>query len=366
MTWIFYIGLGLAAVILLTDLTLIVNWVFNANTYKSCQGAYPQVSVLVAARNEAHNIEACLQQLLSVDYPADKLEILVGNDNSVDHTLQKAILVAEKDDRVRVFDIRSNLGLARGKANVLAHLANHARGQFYFITDADTRVPQTWVKHLLGALRPGTGIISGMTAVAGKGLWERLQNMEWLNALGMLKTVTEMGIPVTGIGNNMMITREAYQKVGGYEAIPFSVVEDFQLTREVVQAGYGVINLFNSQVTAITNPTLKLKDILNQRKRWMNGAVKIPLILKLILVAQVLTVPLAILLFFYNAILAASFLFLKVFLRSMFSFFIYKKVNQKINFDAMLLYDVYAGLLTLMTLIYYVIPVKLDWKGRKY
>ena len=139
--------------------------------------------------------------------------------------------------------------------------------------------------------------------------------------LGMLKTVTEMGIPVTGIGNNMMITREAYQKVGGYEAIPFSVVEDFQLTREVVQAGYGVINLFNSQVTAITNPTLKLKDILNQRKRWMNGAVKIPLILKLILVAQVLTVPLAILLFFYNAILAASFLFLKVFLRSMFSFF---------------------------------------------
>ena len=366
MSWIFYIGLGLAVIILLTDLTLIINWLFNFKSYQFKPVTYPRISILIAARNEEHTIEACLAKLLSVDYPIDKMEILVGNDNSEDQTLKIAQSLAEKDRRIKVFDIRANLGLARGKANVLAHLANQARGQFYFITDADTRVPEHWVQNLLCGVHRNTGIISGVTIVAGKGLWARLQNMEWLNALGMLKVVTDMGIPVTGIGNNMMITREAYEKVGGYENIPFSIVEDFQLTCEVLKAGFGVINLLNPQVTAITNPAKKIKDILNQRKRWMNGAIKIPLILKLILVAQVLVIPLCAVLFFYNIILALFFLFFKILLRSTFSFFVYKKVKQKINFDTILLYDLYAGLLTIMTLIYYIVPVKLDWKGRKY
>lgn len=366
MNWTYFIVLGLGSMILLTDLTLIINWLFNLKSYNNQPATCPFVSIFVAARNEENHIESCLNQLLQMDYPSDKIEILVGNDNSTDQTLQRANSIAEKDSRIRVFDISTNLGLARGKANVLAHLAHHARGAYYFITDADTRVPESWVKYLLGAVEQHTGIISGITTVIGKGLWARLQNMEWLNALGMLKIVTDMGIPVTGIGNNMMITREAYEKVGGYEQIPFSVVEDFQLTIEVLKAGFGVVNLFDPQVTAITYPAIKVTDILNQRKRWMNGAVKIPIILKLILVVQVLAIPLCVVLLFYNVVMAFSFLVLKILLRSAFSFFVYKKVKQKFNFDTILLYDLYAGLLTLMTLIYYVIPVKLDWKGRKY
>ena len=366
MTLVFHIGLGLGVIILLTDLILLIRWLHNFKPYHYKPSAYPLISILVAARNEEKTIEACLSRLISIDYPADKMEILVGNDRSEDRTLQIAGTLAEKDSRIKLLDIKSNLGLARGKANVLAHLAKKARGQLFFITDADTRVPEQWVKNLLYGLHNNVGIISGVTVVIGKGLWAQLQNMEWLNALGMLKVVTDMGIPVTGIGNNMMVTREAYEKVGGYENIPFSVVEDFQLTRAVLQAKFSVINLFNAEVTAETIAKANIKDILNQRKRWMNGAVKIPLILKLILVAQALTVPLTIILLFYNIIVALSFFLLKVLLRSTFSFFVYKKVKQKINFGAILLYDFYAGLLTTMTLIYYIIPVKLDWKGRKY
>ena len=366
MSWVFYVLQGLALIGLLTDVALIVKWLRNFKSYHFKPGTYPQISILVAARNEAHTIGACLEGLLSIDYPTGNMEILVGNDNSEDSTLQVATAVAEKDSRVKVFDIKSNLGLARGKANVLAHLAKSARGQFFFVTDADTRVPRQWAKSLLCGAQGNVGIASGITAVAGRGLWARLQNMEWLNAFGMLKVITDMDIPVTGIGNNMMITREAYEKVGGYEGIPFSIVEDFQLTREVLQANFKVINLVNPGVTSITNPTGSIKDILNQRKRWMNGAVKIPLILKLILVAQAATIPLFIGLLYYDAMVALTFLFLKTSLRSTFSFFVYKKVKQKINFGVALLYDFYAGFLTFITLIYYIIPVKLDWKGRKY
>src|SRR5687767_10374493 len=46
----------------------------------------PFVSVLIAARNEAANILGCLQSIESLDYPIDKLEILIGNDDSEDQT----------------------------------------------------------------------------------------------------------------------------------------------------------------------------------------------------------------------------------------------------------------------------------------
>ncbi len=46
----------------------------------------PVVSILVAARNEEQNIIRCLQALTELDYPAYKLEILVGNDASEDKT----------------------------------------------------------------------------------------------------------------------------------------------------------------------------------------------------------------------------------------------------------------------------------------
>ena len=321
MIWIFYVAIALSAIILAADLTLIIGWIGNFRSYHFEHSTYPQISILVAARNEENNIEACLRALLAVDYPKEKMEILVGNDDSTDNTLPLANALAKEDKRIKIFNIKTTLGMARGKANVLAHLANQARGEFYFISDADTMVQQNWVKHLLCGVHQNVGMISGVTVVAGESLWARLQNMEWLNAFGMLKVITDLNVPVTGIGNNMMITREAYEKVGGYENIPFSIVEDFQLTRAMLQAEFRVINLVNAQVMATTKAVTKLKGIFNQRKRWMHGALKIPVILKLILMAQALAMPVCLTLFFYDFALAVSFLLVKISLRTTFTSF---------------------------------------------
>lgn len=356
----------LIIIILASDLLLIVSWLFNFKSYQRHVTEFPKVSILVAARNEASTIKECLQKLIQLDYPKNKIEILVGNDNSEDQTYQIAQELADKHREIKVFDINENLGLARGKANVLAHLANKAQGDFYFITDADTRVPKQWVKQLLGGIHENVGIVSGVTVVGGETLFARLQNMEWLNALGMLKVVTDFGVPVTGVGNNMVVVKTAYDQVGGYEKIPFSIVEDFQLTRAVVQAHFKVINLVGEKVKATTRAATTAKDIFNQRKRWMFGAFKVPFILKIILLAQALTMPLIFFLVVLNLKLAMIFLALKIIFRFTFTIIIYKKVNHKINIDTLLIYDLYAGLLTIFTLIYFMIPSKVDWKGRKY
>ncbi len=366
MTGISFIILSLCVFVLVSDLMLILCWKLNFKSYHKKPAEWPTVSVLVAARNEEDNIEACLHKLVQLDYPKDKIEILVGDDQSSDNTFQLASNLAQKYHEIKVYAIKEHLGKARGKANVLATLAKYAKGRHFFITDADIQVPASWIKHLLAAGHENVGIISGVTAVSGKQLFSKWQNIEWLNALGMLKVVTDMGIGVTGVGNNMMVSREAYEKVGGYENIPFSIVEDYQLTKYVLSAGYKVVNLMHENVKALSNPLPSLKAFFHQRKRWMQGALKVPAVLRLLLILQALTIPLLVGILFVDIQLAIVFIVLKYFLRFIFIVDIHKKIKHNVNFIALISYEIYAGLLTFVSVIYFILPTEIDWKGRKY
>ena len=87
----------------------------------------PRVSILIAARDEEASLPRCLASLRNLDYPQDLLEILVGDDGSTDRTAAVAVAAMQGfAGQFRVVSITDTLGQARGKANVLAHLA--ARG----------------------------------------------------------------------------------------------------------------------------------------------------------------------------------------------------------------------------------------------
>jgi cellulose synthase/poly-beta-1,6-N-acetylglucosamine synthase-like glycosyltransferase len=144
----------------------------------------------------------------------------------------------------RLLAVRQRLGLAQGKSNVLAPLARAATGDYFLFTDADMAVPPEWVQALLAAARPGVGIVTGITTASG-GLFGRLQGLEWLFGLSLVRLLTDHGVPVAAVGNNMLVTRAAYESSGGYEALPFSVSEDLQLFERVVKQGWQYRNLID-------------------------------------------------------------------------------------------------------------------------
>jgi chlorobactene glucosyltransferase len=99
----------------------------------------PKVSVLLAARNEEHNIERCLNSLLRQNY--DNYEILVMNDDSTDDTsavLAKMAAAHAQRDRLRVFTSHHLPSDWYGKAYSVQQLAQHATGDVFMVTDADT------------------------------------------------------------------------------------------------------------------------------------------------------------------------------------------------------------------------------------
>ena len=237
----------------------------------------PRVSILLAARNEAANLPRCLASLRALDYPAAQLEILVGDDGSTDGTRAVAeAALAGFEGSFRVLTITENLGLARGKANVLAQLAHLATADYLFITDADIALPSTWVTAMLAHAAPGVGTITGLTVVAGPGLLARLQSLDWLLSLGLIQVGSEAGQPMTAMGNNMLITRAAYQATGGYEALPFSVTEDFALFEAVNGHGFGFRQLFEPAVRAVSLPIGSWPALVRQRLRWLRGVAALP------------------------------------------------------------------------------------------
>ena len=107
------------------------------------------VTILVPARNEASCILACLENLNQLNYPKNQLEILVGNDNSTDDTEKVISKFIQNHPQFRLISISENDKKVAGKAGVLEILAQQAKGDFLFMTDADTCVSTDWIWEML-------------------------------------------------------------------------------------------------------------------------------------------------------------------------------------------------------------------------
>ena len=341
----------------------------------------PYLSVLVAARNEAANIGPCLAALADLHYPAHRYQVLIGNDGSTDETATivrnfiadkphfKLIEIVDGPASYAIslrYGVTNSATTINGKANVLAQLADVAQGEFLLITDADVRVPSTWLTGMLAGFGPETGVVTGTTLVSGPGNWARLQAADWLLAFGLIHLGTYLKLPLTGSGNNMAIRREAYDSVGGFKGVPFSVVEDYTLFQAVVARGYGYAHCLNTDVLAQTQPAPTLETYLQQRKRWMTGAFSLPLPLLGGLLLQYLLVPMLLVVGLLLPKTALLIYLLKWLAQSaLFAWTLQRTRQQHRWFDA-LLYEPYQLLLGTLSLVYYLLPIPIRWKGRTY
>ena len=396
------IAIILAASTILADVLLLLFWKFNFRSYwtedmrnNSPQQVHPElapmlpptlkeatkVAVLLAVRNEEALLPACLDSLLASAYPADKLHIWVGNDASEDQTLTIAKAYQKKDARVHVVDVKTRAGQAKAKANVLAHLVQAVEQdsdppKLMLITDADIQVQPHWVGGMVQSWqaqpkKQEIGVVTGITLVDSSTVWGQLQRIDWLFALGMVKVASDWGMPIATMGNNMMMYQPAYRSSGGYEHLPFSITEDFQILHEITRRGYGFRNVVSPQVIAFTQPMTSWSELLQQRKRWMYGAVRLPLPIVSILIVQALFFPLIIFLLFYQPLVGLSLWIGKWLMQSLFIIQVERKLKlsekyRKKLFRYFILYDLYAAVLTPLTIGVYLLPIQTRWKGRKY
>jgi cellulose synthase/poly-beta-1,6-N-acetylglucosamine synthase-like glycosyltransferase len=331
----------------------------------------PTVSILIAARNEEHTILDCLRAIDQLDYPTHQLQILIGNDHSTDGTAAVIDGFIRDKPTYRLFSITETLPNLNGKANVLAQLAHHATGTFLFTTDADARVPTTWLRAMISQFQfPKTGetvgVVTGCTTILGNSLWARVQAVECVLVFKLLALAADLGIPLTSAGNNMGIRREAYEAVGGFENQPFSVVEDYTLFQAIVQKSYGFGNKLDPDTLVQMLPPPTIGAYLQQRKRWMRGVFDLPLPLLLSTLTQYLLGPLLLVLAFWMPGLALGLYAAKVLGQTLLLWSALTQLRQTHLWVSLLLYEPYQTVFGLLAFVYYWLPTGVVWKGRRY
>ncbi|RRB07147.1 glycosyltransferase [Larkinella rosea] len=324
-------------------------------------------SILIAARNEEDTILRCLQALERLNYPSDRYEVLIGNDQSEDKTGSLTADFIRNKPQYRLFTITEKAGKQAGKANVLAQLAQHARGQFLLFTDADCEVPPSWVCGMLKPFRQeNIGILTGCTQIFGKSTFQKLQAVDWFYGQYLIKQFANLNIPITAMGNNMAVRRTAYDAVGGYENLPFSVVEDYQLFTEILQQRFSFSHLFKVDVLATTRPIPNWKDWLQQRKRWMVGAMQLPIYFVGLFLVQLFFYPLLIALAFGYPTLALTVWMLKFGIQTVQLLWILNRFRRWDLLPYVPGYEFFLHIGYFISLIYYLLPNKVVWKGRTY
>jgi cellulose synthase/poly-beta-1,6-N-acetylglucosamine synthase-like glycosyltransferase len=117
---------------------------------------WPHASIVVVAHNEGARIEHRISNLLALDYPAERLEILLASDGSTDDTVARARGYAS--DRLRVMEFESR----RGKAAVLNAVIPQARADIVVLADARQRFAPGVLRALLRHFSdPEVGAVSG-------------------------------------------------------------------------------------------------------------------------------------------------------------------------------------------------------------
>jgi glycosyltransferase involved in cell wall biosynthesis len=116
----------------------------------------PTVSIIVVASNEADRIDARIENLLALDYPVDRLEIVVGSDGSTDTTVERARRYEQQGVSVRAF------GTRRGKPAVLNAVTPTVRGEIVLFADARQRFEPGTLRALIANFAdPEVGAVSG-------------------------------------------------------------------------------------------------------------------------------------------------------------------------------------------------------------
>lgn len=195
------------------------------------------ISIVIAAHNEARHIEDKLRTLLAQDYNASSLQIILASDGSSDDTVACARKVV--DPRISVLDLPR-----LGKAAALNTGVAQSRGEILVFTDADNQWAHDTLGHLLAPLGdPEVGACAGHMEipVPGKGL--SLGDSLYRHYEGWLRRVeSRTDCMVSADGALLALRRELFQP------IPAQVNDDFFLSTCAPAAGKSIVYVPQARV----------------------------------------------------------------------------------------------------------------------
>jgi glycosyltransferase involved in cell wall biosynthesis len=213
-------------------MTIPARSVFGALSGTPC----PVVSVVIPARNEELNLPACLDSILRQNQIS--FETIVVDDNSTDRTAR----IAAAYGSVRVVNPGPLPSGWSGKSYAISQAIPYARGTWLLFTDADTVHSPTSIEVGVNeAVSSKADLLSYSPYQLLGSLWEKLLQplvFAELNAKFKYDNINDpSSTSAAANGQYILISRDAYSKIGGHERVRGELLEDVAIAKAVKQAG---------------------------------------------------------------------------------------------------------------------------------
>jgi cellulose synthase/poly-beta-1,6-N-acetylglucosamine synthase-like glycosyltransferase len=234
---------------------------------------YPFVSILVPAHNEGKVIQKTVESLLLLDYPIDKMELIVINDNSSDdsETILESIKNRYKKYNFTIINTDNMTG-GKGKSNALNIGYQEAKGDYIAIYDADNTPQKTALRYLIQTIvkddRLGAVIGKFRTRNKHKNILTKFINIEtlsfqWIAQAGRKQLLGLCTIP----GTNFVIRRSTIEKLGGWDTK--AIAEDTEISFRIYKMGQSITYVPQSVTWEQEPETVSVW--IKQRTRWVKG-----------------------------------------------------------------------------------------------
>ena len=235
--------------------------------------SYPMVTIVVPAHNEDVVIAQTTRAILDMNYPHDKVELLLFADNCEDTTYQEMLKVkAMPEYATRDITITDRKGTG-GKAGVLNDALKMAKGEYICVYDADAMPEKNALYFLVKKVLedPERHVASfGRTKTrnANQNFLTRCINQEIvvtqrIQHVGMWHMFKIGRIP----GTNFIINTEFVKSIGGWRN--GALTEDTDISFKIMQSGKLIALAYNSE--AFQQEPETVKSYYMQRKRWAKG-----------------------------------------------------------------------------------------------
>ena len=179
-------------------------------------GDLPCISLLIAAHNEEAVIEKRILNALAMDYPAEKLEIVIASDGSDDRTAE---IVRRYGDRVRLLDFAER----RGKSATLNAAMQQLRGDIVLLSDANTFIDTPAARKLIRwFVDPVVGAVCGKLVLIDPASGANVDSLYWRYETFLKECEGRLVALLGSNGSIYAIRRESFIPIP-----PQTIVDDF-------------------------------------------------------------------------------------------------------------------------------------------
>jgi len=274
--WIFYLLLGFFGIIYsILILYYTYGW-YRLSSYSPTQDTviHNRVSIIIPARNESHNIEYILEDLVHQTLSKEKFEVIIIDDHSTDNTVKliKEFRAAHVSLDLKLINLSTDRKSTQFKKKAIQEAISKSNGDLIITTDADCRIGKRWVETILTFYEKEKPkmIVGPVSFHNEESIFEKMQTEEFLSLIAITGGAIRMNKPIMCNGANLAYEKNAFIEAGGFGSDNFSSGDDIFLMlhiRKIFGArSIRFIKSYNALV--FTEAQKNFSGFLHQRIRW--------------------------------------------------------------------------------------------------